>query len=81
MVGENKEGVEPTEDIELLLSAKDVARILRCSVPLVYRMAERGQIACVRWAMQGEGKPKLMLRFRREDVLGFIEGHYREEAS
>ena len=31
-----------------LLVAKDVKKILRCSLPLVYKLAERGQLPCVR---------------------------------
>jgi hypothetical protein len=64
---------------ELLLDAHEVRRLLKCSLPLVYRMAERGQIPCVRWECPGEGKKKLrtMVRFKREDVYSFIENHYR----
>jgi len=38
-----------------LLDAKEVKRILKCSLPLVYKMAERGQIPCVRWQCPGNG--------------------------
>ena len=60
-----------------LLTPKDLARTLRVSLALVYRMADRKQIPCVRWACPGEGKEKrrTMVRFKREDVLEFIERH------
>ena len=61
-----------------LLDAKEVHRILRCSLPAVYKMAERGQLPCVRWECQGSGrdKPRTMVRFKRIDILDFIESHY-----
>ena len=61
-----------------LLSAKDVKRILKCSLPLIYRMAERGQIPCVRWDCPGEGavKPRTVVRFKQEDIENFIKSHY-----
>ena len=61
-----------------LLTAQDVKKILRCSLPLVYKMAERGQIPCIRWACPGKGtdKPRKMLRFRLKDVMGFIDQNY-----
>jgi hypothetical protein len=59
-----------------LLTAKDVKKILRCSLPLVYRMADRGQLPCVRWECPGEGKrKKTMLRFEPEAIREFIENH------
>ena len=61
--------------MESLLDAKQVRQILRCSLTLVYKMAERGQIPCVRWECPGKGKekPRTMVRFREEDVKAFIE--------
>lgn len=61
-----------------LLTAKDVKKIFRCSLPLVYKMAERGQLPCVRWKCPGDGeaKPKTMVRFKLDDVMSFIEKHY-----
>ena len=62
-----------------LLDAKEVRKLLKCSLPLVYRMAERGQLPCVRWKCPGIGteKPRTMVRFRKEDVFDFINSHYR----
>jgi predicted DNA-binding transcriptional regulator AlpA len=61
-----------------LLNAKDVQKILKCSLPLVYRMADRGQIPCVRWESPGDGKkkPRSMVRFKLSDVKEFIERNY-----
>jgi predicted DNA-binding transcriptional regulator AlpA len=63
--------------MDSLLQAKEVSRILKCSLPLVYRMAERGQLPCVRWECPGNGKkkPRTMVRFERTDVINFIEKH------
>jgi len=60
-----------------LLTAKDVSRILRCSLPLIYKMADRGQLPCVRWPCPGEGeeKPRTMVRFRKSDVINFVQKH------
>jgi hypothetical protein len=42
---------------EPLLDAKDVRKILRCSLPLIYKMADRGQIPCVRIPCTVSEKP------------------------
>jgi len=62
-----------------LLDAKDVKKILRCSLPLVYKMAERGQLRHIRWVCPGEGKkkPRTMVRFKKDDVMDFIDQNYR----
>jgi len=61
-----------------LLTAKQAAKILNCSAPLIYRMAERRQIPCIRWDCPGKGdkKPRTTVRFKMEDVQGFIKKHY-----
>jgi hypothetical protein len=68
---------------ELLLTPKDVQRMLKCSLPLVYKMAQRGQLPCVRWECpgEGEGKQRTMVRFKLEDVRNFINENYREKSS
>jgi len=58
-----------------LLNAQDVKKILRCSLSLVYQLAEREQIPCVRWACPGKGH-KMMTRFKLEDVQAFIQRNY-----
>lgn len=59
-----------------LLDAKDVKRILKCSLPFVYKLAVRGQLPCVRWECSGEGRKKHMVRFKLRDIVAFIEEHY-----
>jgi len=65
--------------METLLDAKEVKKILKCSLPLVYKLAERNQLPCVRWECPGVGdeKPRTMVRFKQSDVLDFIENHYQ----
>lgn len=69
-------------EINPLLDAKEVRAILRCSLPLVYKLADRKQLPCVRWECPGVGsrKPRTMVRFRKEDIFGFIEKNYRPAA-
>jgi hypothetical protein len=64
-------------EITPLLHAREVKQILKCSLPLVYKMAERGQLPCVRWECPGEGnkKPRTMVKFKHADVIDFIEKH------
>jgi len=64
--------------MDTLLDAKDVKKILRCSLPLVYKMAERGQLPCVRWECPGGGisRPRTMVRFKLSDIMEFIENNY-----
>lgn len=65
-------------EVEPLLNARDVSKILRCSQPLVYKMAGRGQLPCIRWESPGNGdkRPRTMVRFKMKDVLRFMENHY-----
>lgn len=62
-----------------LLDAKAVKKVLRCSLPLVYKLAERGQIPSVRIPCPGNGtiKPRDIVRFKKDDVIAFIEKHYQ----
>ncbi len=61
-----------------LLDAKTVAKMLKCSLPLIYKMADRGQLPCVRWDCPGIGteKPRTTVRFRLPDILKFVNDHY-----
>jgi len=62
--------------MEELLTAKEVQRILKCSQALVYKMAERGQLPCIRWESLGDGgRTKTMVRFELGVVRKFIEEH------
>jgi hypothetical protein len=74
--------MKPDElEIEPLLNARDVSKILHCSVPHVYKMADRGQLACVRWDCPGNGerRPRTVVRFKKSDVFEFLEAHYGNE--
>ena len=64
---------------EPLLNANEVRHLLKCSLPLIYKMAQQRQIPCIRWKCPGRGKekPRTMVRFKREDVFKFIEDHYQ----
>ena len=65
------------ETVEPLLTAKEVKRLLNCSLSLVYKMADRGQIPSVRWECPGQGKGvKTIVRFKLQDVIEFIERNY-----
>ncbi len=66
-------------NLEPLLTAKDVKKLLSCSLPLVYKMADRGQLPCVRWECPGPGeeKPRTMVKFKQSDVIKFIDKHYK----
>lgn len=61
-----------------ILTAKDVHGILKLSIPGVYKLAERGQLPCIRWKCPGDGKkkPRTVVRFKKSDVLDFIREHY-----
>ena len=60
-----------------LLTPKDTKIILNISLPYVYRLAERGQLPCVRWPAPGDGtRKKTVVRFKIEDVQKFIEDSY-----
>lgn len=71
---------ESSQDI-VLFTAKDVSKLLRCSVPLIYKMAERKQLKVIRWECPGEGdkKSKTMVRFKKSDILDFIEKNYQTD--
>jgi hypothetical protein len=61
-----------------ILTPQDVRRVLKCSLPLVYKLASQGRLACIRIPCPGNGKrQKSMVRFKLEDVQAFIEQHYR----
>ena len=70
--------MENTKTIEPLLDAKEVKKLLRCSLPWIYKAADRGLIPCVRIPCPGAGRQKErnMVRFKKEDVFHFIEKHY-----
>lgn len=65
--------------MDALLDAKDVKYILRCSLPLIYKLADEGRLPAVRIPCPGAGKERqrTIVRFKREDVEQFILKHYR----
>jgi hypothetical protein len=60
-----------------LLTSKEVQKILKCSLPWIYKAAEEGILPCVRWQGLGEEgrRKKSMVRFEVEAIRGFIEQH------
>ena len=60
-----------------LLTPKDVKAILKCSLPYVYKLSERGLLSCVRIPTIGNVN-RSMVRFKKEDVLNFIEDNYHQ---
>jgi excisionase family DNA binding protein len=66
----------PVKGIEPLLTAKDVKRVLNVALPTVYKMVERGQLPCIQWESNGPGS-KTTVRFRKQDILNFIESHIK----
>lgn len=60
-----------TEFSDDLLTARDVARILSCSVSLVYALARNGSLPCVRFGG--------IVRFRRSDITAVISADRDKE--
>ena len=67
-------------DLEDLLKASDVAKIFQCSRALIYRMADRGELPCIRWECTGEGKKQKRetVRFKKADIIAFVEKHEKK---
>lgn len=65
--------------LNTLLDAKDVKRMLKVSLPLVYKLAEQGRLPCVRIPCPGKGtkKTRTIVRFKPHDVFSFVENHYQ----
>ncbi len=59
-----------------LLKPDEVARILNCSRAYPYLLAERGLIPVVK--IPSPSKAKHLIRFRFQDIMDFIESHYRK---
>ena len=60
---------------DYLMNAEDAAELLACSIPYVYKLAQRGKITAVRWPrLNSEGETKgYFLRYQKSDLLKFIE--------
>ncbi len=55
--------------MEPLLDAQDVKKLLNVALATVYKMAERGQLPCVKWVIDASGKrPKSVIRFKKEEL-------------
>jgi len=65
--------------IEPLLDAQDVKKLLKVSLPLVYKLAKENRLPCIRIPCPGKGteKPRTILRFKQSEVWDFIERHHR----
>jgi hypothetical protein len=70
--------MEPRDKTDPLIDAKDVKRMLKVSLPLVYKLADQGRLPCIRIPCLGKGtkKPRTIVRFKLQDVLTFVERHY-----
>ena len=62
--------------LEALLKAKDVQRVLNVSLPYVYRLAESGKLKSVQVPAINASGRKHVTRFKKSDVLKFIDNHY-----
>jgi hypothetical protein len=65
-------------DIELL-TPLEVKKILKVSLSLVYHLADRKQLPCVRIpSPRNNGKRgKSTVRFKKSDLFDFVERHYQ----
>ncbi|MGA2938696.1 MAG: helix-turn-helix domain-containing protein [Syntrophobacteraceae bacterium] len=63
-----------------LLTPAEVKKMLKCSLPWIYKAASTGVLPCVRIPCPGIGekRKKDMVRFKQEDIFVFIENHYRK---
>jgi hypothetical protein len=61
-----------------LLTPKETKAMFKCSQAYVYKLYERGHLPAVVMPNMGEGteKPRSMIRFKRSDVVKFIDDHY-----
>jgi len=61
-----------------LLTPKEAKIILKCSLAYVYKLVDRGHLPAVCFPNMGEGveKPRSMIRFKRSDVVKFIDEYY-----
>jgi hypothetical protein len=66
-------------NMDELITPKGFQKILGCSLPFTYKLAESGRIPCVRIPCPGKGtkRQKYLIRFKLSDIHKFIEEHYR----
>ena len=62
-----------------LLNATEVKKILKCSLPYVYKLADQKRLPCVRIkGLSNEGKrSKDVVRFKQTDIREFVERYYQ----
>ena len=59
-----------------LLNPKDVAKLLKLSVPFVYKAAETGRLPAIRIPYEGKtGKVKYITRFEPDEIARFMQDH------
>ena len=77
-VTEKKTMDAATNEVEPLLDPKDVKLVLRCSLPLIYKLAASGRLPAVRIPCPGSGtkRQRNLIRFKKGDVLDFVQKHY-----
>jgi putative transposase len=64
--------------VNSLFTPKEVQKLLKCSLPWIYKVSSNGMLPCVRISCPGLGaRKKEMVRFKQQDVWDFIERHYR----
>jgi len=67
----------PQPEIEDLLTPREVKGLLKCSLPYIYKLAEREILPPVRYPSFGEKRKEGPLRFKKRDVFNFIEANYK----
>jgi len=68
---------KPDELVPELLRAEDVRKLLKVSLPYVHKLAERHKLPCVKYPGLGKKGKKDVIRFRKDDVLSFVNQHYK----
>ena len=67
--------MQPQDRLDLL-TPKQVRKILQCSLSMVYKLADKGLIGCVRIPTDSGHRGRGLVRFKLEEhVLQFINGN------
>ena len=63
--------------MEALLDAQEVKKILNIALATVYKLADNGKLPCVRFTVDVNAKKsKSIIRFKKQDIIEFIESNY-----
>ena len=62
---------------EVLFTPGEVKNLLKCSLPYVYKLADRGKLPCLRLPCLGDKQGRTLLRFKKRDIFNFIEASYQ----